>query len=255
MQNLSDRALKERIIGAVVLVIVAVLIVPIFLDGQSGSEEIVSTAVRLPGQANENQEQQTIVLTRDRSEPVPSSQQRSPVAGTSVSEPSSQQRSPVASTSVSEPSSQQRSPVASTSASEPSSQQRAPVANTTTREPVETDHSSAEASPAVVESAAEEAPTATAGVSAADVAAAPAEESATGMWAVQLGSFSSQENADKLAADLRSQGYAAFLSQLTRSGAALHRVRVGPQKDRDSAEEIARQLGKGGHKGQVVPHP
>jgi DedD protein len=75
------------------------------------------------------------------------------------------------------------------------------------------------------------------------------------MWALQLGSFSNEESADKLATDLRDQGYAAFLSQLNRNGSALHRVRIGPQKDRDSAEAIAAQLLKSGHIGQVVPHP
>jgi DedD protein len=80
-------------------------------------------------------------------------------------------------------------------------------------------------------------------------------ESATGMWAVQLGSFSNQANAERLAADLRKQGYAAFLSQLKTSGGSLQRVRVGPQKDRDSAEAVAAKLKAAGHTSQVVPHP
>jgi DedD protein len=75
------------------------------------------------------------------------------------------------------------------------------------------------------------------------------------MWAVQLGSFSSQENAESLASSLRDQGYAAFLSQLKRGSGSLHRVRIGPQKDRATAETIAAQLAKSGHTGQVVPHP
>ena len=79
--------------------------------------------------------------------------------------------------------------------------------------------------------------------------------SSTGMWAVQLGSFSNKENAEKLAADLRKQGYAAFLSQLTTDNGQLHRVRIGPQKDRESAEEMAKRLAKVDQKGQVVPHP
>ena len=79
--------------------------------------------------------------------------------------------------------------------------------------------------------------------------------SATGMWAVQLGSFGNQENAERLAADLRSQGYAAFLSKLATGSGELHRVRVGPQKDRESAEAMAVRLQKAGHNGQVVPHP
>jgi DedD protein len=87
-----------------------------------------------------------------------------------------------------------------------------------------------------------------------EVKKAPAA-STTGMWAVQLGSFSSKENADRLAANLRKQGYAAFLSQLSTSSGQLHRVRIGPQKDRQSAEAMASRLKKVGHEGQVVPHP
>ncbi|MGB5336965.1 MAG: SPOR domain-containing protein, partial [Woeseiaceae bacterium] len=83
----------------------------------------------------------------------------------------------------------------------------------------------------------------------------PAAASTTGMWAVQLGSFSSKENAENLAASLRKQGYAAFLSQLSTDAGQLHRVRIGPQKDRESAEAMASRLRKVGQEGQVVPHP
>jgi DedD protein len=72
---------------------------------------------------------------------------------------------------------------------------------------------------------------------------------------VQLGSFSNKQNAERLAADLRASGYAAFLSQLNDGDSPLHRVRVGPQKDRENAESVATKLASEGHKGQVVPHP
>ncbi len=213
MQNLSDRAVKERIIGAVVLVFVAVLVVPIFLDGPPDNEETISTSVTLPGQSNEDRQQQTIVLNRDRSEPVPASRPES-----------------------------QSAPVT------------APAAATQSLPKPEAK---------VVESKEPPANTEQKAVSLEPPATPPEEEkreqvattSATGMWAVQLGSFSNQQNAEKLAASLRDQGYAAFLSQLERSGTALHRVRIGPQKDRAGAEQIAAQLAKSGHKGQVVPHP
>ena len=84
---------------------------------------------------------------------------------------------------------------------------------------------------------------------------APVDVSPTGMWAVQLGSFGNQQNAERLAADLRKQGFAAFLSQLSTDSGQLHRVRIGPQKDRESAEAMAARLAKAGHRGQVVPHP
>ncbi len=75
------------------------------------------------------------------------------------------------------------------------------------------------------------------------------------MWAVQLGSFGNQENAERLAADLRKQGHAAFLSQVSTAQGQRHRVRIGPQKDRDAAEAVAAKLKADGHEVKVLPHP
>jgi len=195
-----DRALKERIIGAAVLVVVVVLVVPVFLDGPPQSGEIVSERVPLPGQAAEG-ETRTVVLDRDRDEPVP------------VPAP------------VTEPETERAQPVQPESKPEPKPE--------TSPEP--------EPKPEPAKPAAQQ--------------PAPAGESPTGMWAVQLGSFGNQQNAERLAADLRKQGFAAFLSQLSTGSGELHRVRIGPQKDRESAEAMAERLAKAGHKGQVVPHP
>jgi DedD protein len=169
-----DRALKERIIGAAVLVVFVVLVVPVFLDGPPESGDIVSERVPLPGQAAETPQpepEQTAQNAQPDPEPRPEPEEKP-----APSEPAAQQ------------------------------------------------------------------------------AAVPAD-SPTGMWAVQLGSFTNQQNAERLAADLRKQGFAAFLSQLSTASGQLHRVRIGPQKDRESAEAIAEKLAKAGHKGQVVPHP
>jgi len=66
-----DRELQERVVGAIVLVVVAVLVVPIFLDGSTDDVEIITESVALPGQGGGQPETQKIVLNRDRSEPVP----------------------------------------------------------------------------------------------------------------------------------------------------------------------------------------
>jgi hypothetical protein len=79
--------------------------------------------------------------------------------------------------------------------------------------------------------------------------------SSAGMWAVQLASFTNKDNAEKLAAELRKQGFGAFLSQLTTSSGPLNRVRIGPQEYRKSAEAMAARLLKVGHKAQVLPYP
>ena len=82
-----------------------------------------------------------------------------------------------------------------------------------------------------------------------------AASSATGMWAVQLGSFENQENAERLAADLRKLGYAAFLSQVMTDIGQSHRVRLAPQEGRDAAEAMAAALEKTGYDGRVVSNP
>ena len=211
-----DRALKERIIGATVLVLFVVLVVPVFLDGPNNDGAVISQNVPLPGQSGD--ENQTIVLNRDRDQPVPAANNNRPAVTGEKEEstpPAPVQEDPqpaVAQAVVTEP--------------EPA-----------TKKPVETEPEPEQDTARVT------------------VAAAPAVTSSTGMWAVQLGSFGEQANADKLAADLRKQNFTAFLSKLSTSSGELHRVRIGPQKDRESAEAVAAQLLKAGHKGQVVPHP
>jgi DedD protein len=199
---MMERALKERIIGAAVLVLVVVLVVPVFLDGPPGEGEIVSERVPLPGQSD--QENKTVVLDRDRTEPVPASQ-----LAESTAKPQ---------------------PIVTQPEAKPA--EATPAEATPAPEPV------AEEPPADEEEQGE-----------------PAATSSTGMWAVQLGSFANQENAEALAAKLRTQGHAAFLSQVMTSDGQRHRVRIGPQKDRASAEAVAASLKKAGHNGRVLPHP
>lgn len=75
----------------------------------------------------------------------------------------------------------------------------------------------------------------------------------SGQWAVQVGTFSKEANAQRLVKELRDQGQSAFVMP-TRSGSAtLYRVRVGPMKDRASAEAALRDLKAAGAK--VVTHP
>jgi len=209
-----ERALKERIIGAAVLVLFVVLVVPVFLDGPPEDGEIVSERVLLPGQ--DGQDTKTVVLDRERSAPLPAaSKVNEPVAAPEIA---TEQR-PVQEKPVPKPLVAQPSPAAAEPVEQRPVEQK-PVEKQSVPPPPK-----------------------------------PANTSATGMWAVQLGSFSNKENAEKLAADLRKQGYAAFLSQLTTDAGTLHRVRIGPQKDREAAEAMASRLAKANHKGQVLPHP
>jgi DedD protein len=221
-----DRALKERIIGAVVLVAVVVLVVPVFLDGPPQDAETVSERIKLPGQESDGT--RTVVLDRDRKKPVPERDG----AGTATSAPADVAgQAPVVEPTREEPPQNPPQRGAETE-TEPEPQ---PVAATPAEE--------AEAPSAPAEAQSEPEPVAV------------AARSSTGMWAVQLGSFSNADNAERLAAELRQAGFAAFLSTLPTANGELHRVRVGPQRDREAAETMLARLKSAGQEGQVVPHP
>jgi len=76
-----------------------------------------------------------------------------------------------------------------------------------------------------------------------------------GAWAVQLGSFSSKANAEKLSRKWRAKGYAAFISSSGRGSKALHRVRIGPYADRAAAQGAAAMLKRAGQAATLVPAP
>ncbi|MBS0365274.1 MAG: SPOR domain-containing protein [Proteobacteria bacterium] len=74
----------------------------------------------------------------------------------------------------------------------------------------------------------------------------------SGAWVVQLGSFASKVNAERLARQVTAQGYHVRVSQ-GNGGRRLYRVRVGPAPDRAAAERLASRLRAQGHAGEVVP--
>jgi len=90
--------------------------------------------------------------------------------------------------------------------------------------------------------------------SAAATPSAPAlPPSARGSFAVQLGTFGSRENADRLVRDMTAKGFTAFVAPYTKEGHELYRVRVGPARDRAAAEALAGQLRRIGQSGSIVP--
>jgi DedD protein len=83
--------------------------------------------------------------------------------------------------------------------------------------------------------------------------AAPAAAIETsGGFMVQLGSFASRPNAERLAQQLKTQGFTASVSQGS-SGRHLYRVRVGPVHDRPAAAQLQAKLKAAGHSGALVP--
>lgn len=69
---------------------------------------------------------------------------------------------------------------------------------------------------------------------------------------MQVGAFSSADTANGLVAKLRSSGYKAFVSPVSRSGKALYRVRVGPVAERTAAVSMVDSLKAKGLPATVV---
>ncbi|MBM37486.1 MAG: hypothetical protein CMO97_00285 [Woeseia sp.] len=203
---MMERALKERLIGAVVLVTFGVLVVPIFLDGSPKDSITVSEKILLPGQ--KKQDLKTIVLERERVNPIPSINNTNS-ENTKIEATNSHTVSDLLTESNSKINFKNESSIKQLEEIEQKSQIKV-LQNT---------------------------------------------KSSTGMWTVQLGSFANKESAEKLYADLRKQGYAVFLSAFKNDIGQFHRVRIGPQKDKKSAELIAEKLINVGHKGEVLPYP
>ncbi len=61
-------------------------------------------------------------------------------------------------------------------------------------------------------------------------------------WIIQLGSFTSEENAQSLNEKLRKSGYPAFVEPLKKNGQISYRVRVGPEIKRSEAESLLKML-------------
>jgi len=73
------------------------------------------------------------------------------------------------------------------------------------------------------------------------------------VWAVQLGSFASKVNAEKLAHQLQARGGPGVYIVSSGAGSSLrYRVRMGPLGDRSAAERAAAKLKAAGHPATIV---
>ena len=207
-----DEVLKARLIGAAVLVAIAVLLIPELLSGRKTAEPVAEEAgprgsrtftIELGGGAGQSVRTPTTVTTAPA--PLPSAPTPTATAAAPVTEPAT---------------------------------------------PTETTPPPAEVAAAPVER--EPAPPPAAAPTVAKPTPPPASAPSRGGWAVQVGAFGSADTAAKLVRDLSGAGYRAFVSPVARGGKTLHRVRVGPEADKVAAEQLAGRLKDRGLPAAVV---
>lgn len=191
--------LKQRLVGAIVLVSMAVIFIPMILDGRNASVNYISKS-NIPPKPEREFVSRVI-----------------PLSPSAVPEPEALEHSPA----PAEAESDEPLKAAATSpvATEP---KRASSVATEVDKPV------------------------------------PVVKPKTGLsaWAVQVGSFSSKENAYALRDKLRKQGFSAFVDTIYSKDTPTFRVRVGPEIKQEQAELLQAKLAKVlKTKPIVVKHP
>ncbi|MEO0365287.1 MAG: SPOR domain-containing protein [Pseudomonadota bacterium] len=253
--------MKERLIGAIVLVLVAWLLIPIFLDNQpeSSTAEMTTRTVNLPGvdtDANGQPTQTRTIQLRPRDDADESDEEDESATTLVLPPPVAREAEPVieseSSTAV------EAGAETAVSVAQPDTEvadsQVPPAREADNREELsDTAAQTAEVDPADLlpepESVAEP-------VTQAAAPPASSSSSAAGLWVVQVGSFGQRGNAENLMQALITAGYPAFVSEVQSNGRRMHRVRVGPQKDRDAADRVAAELKQQGQSAaRSVPYP
>jgi DedD protein len=210
-----DQGLKERLVGAAVLVAIAVWLIPWVLDGPEEGAEAPASSLQLPS----------------AEEPMPMRTQTLKL-GDAPEQTAGSAPVPVT------------TPTAQPAAAPPEPAKDA-TASPREREP------EGEARLAAATGAAER-PT-VAPPKAEPAAAAPKPEAkAQGDWTVQLGSFEDEANAKRLAQRAGTFGYKAEVSSSRSGSKMLYRVRVGPQATRAAADAAASALRAHGVEARVV---
>lgn len=203
-----ERRLKERLTGAAVLILLAVIFIPMLLDNSVQDEISIkeSNIPPRPAPLDITEVRRTEVQTPFESTPAPSIEQVNSKLTETNEDSVSGDNLPVDIMGIPESEFIAESP---------------PVQSVTVPETIQ---------PAESVSQTEE--------------QSGQESSNNGLnaWVIQLGSFSSQENATGLVQQLQMEGYPAFVEQLTSGGSVVYRVRVGPEVLRADAEKTLDNL-------------
>jgi len=219
-----ERSVKERVVGATILVVLLVLIVPELLSGPKSPG--AAKAPALPAaESTEPMRNVTVDLTTRRATAAD--------ADTAPTNDSAASATDVASASAASASSEPGSPPSPT----PGPISSAPTITTLKAQP-------SEAPP--VEN---DGPSPRSNLGAKTV---PTHETSHGGWAVQLGSFASRVNADNLVRQLKGHDGAAYVLSSGKGAEQRFKVRVGPVADRAAAERLRLKLAKDGHAGSLV---
>jgi DedD protein len=263
-----DRRVKERLIGATLLVIVIVLVVPELLSGPKPAH------APPPANAVEAVRTYTVDLAQNTATPQPApaaTPQPAPAATPQPAPPAPSKGAP-----ANLPAPTPGTPVVAATTTLTAGTAAPPTTPGAGKQPptvagvkaaAAAVMRSSGAAPVPLESAASS-PISVQHVPAAAPATAPVvpsqavavkarsdqrDATAPGAWTVQLGSFANRAHAQTLASAVKAKGFNVYISS-TGAGAALrYRVRTGPWADRDAALQTVLKLQAQGQAASLVP--
>ena len=225
-----EPALKQRLMGAAVLVALAVIFLPMLFSGPAPPPPAGSLPLDMPAQPERTLQTREIPLALPARPSASSASTAAPGASADPNRLATVEVPVLPPREV--PESSGRTDEASASSAE-TARSRAPVA---TSEPVPQPASSAPSKPV------DEAP-APASVAAPAPAPAPAAQapasgagSAGARFVINLGSYSNAANANALLARLKKAGVAVYSESIQVDGKAASRLRAGPYASRGAAE-------------------
>jgi len=254
-----DQGLKERLIGAAVLVALAVWLIPWLLDGPDHPLPDDDEPLILPVPSGHVGEVRTEVidLSPRRGDDASAAADSRAAAGVErrPEPPATQSAEPArsAETAGATPSAAAGAPSSSPAAvSEPRAGTASAAESGTSRTAAPETSSSAAASPEARTQAASPPPSSPPPSSSAGAARPAAAPAPSGDWAVQVGSFGDEENAQRLAQRISALGHSPRITTYRAGGRVMYRVRVGPHATREAAEAAASSLAARGFPAQVV---
>jgi len=206
-----EQPLKARLIGASILVVLAVALVPELLSGPKNSA---------PGAASPGSPKGTRTVTIDLGGAVAAGAKLEPRPDTA----------PATATP-------QALPTVETPTPAPE-----PAAKTATTADVPAPTEETPPPEAVPVTTPKPAPTPAPKQAQVQPQAMPAAAPVKGGFSVQVGAFGADATARKLVNDLKADGLPAYIAPLSKSGKTLYRVRVGPTADRAAADKLAARL-------------
>jgi len=200
-----DKGMKQRMVGALVLVALAVIFLPMLFTRQDEMRQVHVDAPQAPAMPSlpEVKVEQVAV---PEPQPLPEESEQPPVVVDESTAPAKAPSQPIAPSPQTQPQAQVQAQVQA---------QPKPQAQVS--------------APAPAPAAKPAAPVAT--------APAPSKIDVNGLpvsWSIQLASLSSRAGAENLQKTLRSQGYNAYI----RSAGGLNRVYVGPLIERAEADKL-----------------